>query len=158
MLAQLLCELALLSADCAACKASMLAGCALCLSLGCLRCGLWRDGSPGPSTASEQYWTASMTQATGYSRSDLREPLQTLQQVRAPPRLALSTALSICVSRLPLDTPLECFLDTPSSPPLFIHSKIRSAPSLSQPARPVPLLAPGARARGRRARDAPDAR
>ena len=79
MFSQLLCELALLSADCAAHASSLIASCALCLSLACLRCGLWRDGSPGPSTSAEQYWTASMAQATGYSRSDLREGIHLLQ-------------------------------------------------------------------------------
>jgi len=78
MLAQLLCELSLLSAACTAYPCSLIASCALCLPLSTLRCGLWRGGSPGPSTSTEQYWTASMAQATGYERADLREPLQQL--------------------------------------------------------------------------------
>lgn len=73
MLAQLLCELSLLSSACAAYPSSLISSCALCLALSTLRCGLWRDGSPGPSTSPEQYWTASMAQVTGYERDDLRE-------------------------------------------------------------------------------------
>ena len=72
MLAQLLCELALLSHDLATGpRPSLVASAALCLSLACLRCGLWRDGSPGPSSSPEQYWTAAMAQATGYARAEL---------------------------------------------------------------------------------------
>jgi len=78
MLAQLLCELSLLSSSCAAYPSSLISSCALCLALSTLRCGLWRDGSPGPSTSPEQYWTASMAQVTGYERDDLREALQQL--------------------------------------------------------------------------------
>ena len=45
---QLLCELALLSTEIAmGRKSSLVASSALCLSLACLRCGVWRDGSPG---------------------------------------------------------------------------------------------------------------
>lgn len=63
MLAQLFCDIALLSVELAhGVDASLVAASALCLSLACLRCGLWRDGSPGPSGAPELYWTPSMTQ------------------------------------------------------------------------------------------------
>ena len=82
MLAQLLCELSLLSPPLAHCpRASLVASCALCLSLACLRCGVWRDGSPGPSASPEQYWTASMAQATGYGRHDLRELMGHLRSI-----------------------------------------------------------------------------
>jgi len=87
MLAHLLCEIALLAQpttpDEPTYPASLLACCALCLSLACLRCGLWRDGSPGPSTTPEQYWTPSMAQATGYSRAELRTLITQLQHAHA---------------------------------------------------------------------------
>ena len=82
MLAQLLCDLSLLSNELAVCpRSSLVASCALCLSLACLRCGCWRDGSPGPSSAPELYWTASMAQATGYTRADLSAPMSHLQAI-----------------------------------------------------------------------------
>lgn len=79
MLAQLFCELGLLSHECANQPGSLVAAGALCLAIACLRCGLWRDGAPGPSSSPEQYWTASMAQATGYSRLDLTDVLRALQ-------------------------------------------------------------------------------
>jgi len=82
MQAQLLCELALLSTELAMCNpSSLVAACSLCLALACLRCGVWRDGSPGPATCPELYWTAGRAQATGYERSDLREGLAKLTSV-----------------------------------------------------------------------------
>lgn len=62
-------------------RASLVASASLCLSLACLRCGVWRDGSPGPSTSPEQYWTASMAQATGYGRAELRPVLEQLSSL-----------------------------------------------------------------------------
>jgi len=67
MLAQYLCDLSLLSYECAQQPASLVASAALCLALACLRCGLWRDGAPGPSDTPTRYWTPSMIQATGYT-------------------------------------------------------------------------------------------
>lgn len=88
MLAQLLCELALLSTELAMCKPpSLVASGSLCLALACLRCGVWRDGSPGPSASAELYWTASMEQATGYTRAELLPTigqLQTVHELAAP--------------------------------------------------------------------------
>ena len=82
MLAQLLCELSLLSHELSVCpRSSLVASCALCLSLACLRCGCWRDGSPGPASMPELYWTPSMVQATGYTRDDLRAPMGHLQAI-----------------------------------------------------------------------------
>ncbi|KAL1528651.1 hypothetical protein AB1Y20_009989 [Prymnesium parvum] len=80
MLAQFLCELSLLSHDCAQQPASLVASAALCLALACLRCGLWRDSTPGPSACATSYWTASMAQVTGYSRSQLAKVLPHLQR------------------------------------------------------------------------------
>jgi len=81
VLSQLLCELALLHTDLSMYHApSLVAACALCLSLACLRCGIWRDGSPGPASSPELYWTASMVQATGYERHELRLTLKLLQE------------------------------------------------------------------------------
>ena len=65
MVAQYICELSLLSYDCAQQPASLVASAALCLALACLRCGLWRDGAPGPSESPMPYWTASMAQVHG---------------------------------------------------------------------------------------------
>ena len=97
MLAQLLCELSLLSTELAMCRhSSLVASCSLCLSLACLRCGVWRDGSPGPSTTPEQYWTASMVQATGYTRADLRGVMGMLRAVheQAAPSLSAQSGLA----------------------------------------------------------------
>ena len=88
MLAQLLCELALFSVELCICeRSSLVAACSLCLSLACLRCGVWRDGSPGPAASPEQYWTPSMVHATGYSRTDLTAALallHALHEVASP--------------------------------------------------------------------------
>ena len=82
MLAQLLCELSLLSPQIAQCpRASLVASAALCLSLACLRCGVWIDGSPGPASSPEQYWTPSMAQTTGYTRDDLRPLVEGLRTI-----------------------------------------------------------------------------
>ena len=94
MLAHLLCELALLSTSLAAGhKSSLVAASGLCLSLACLRCGVWRDGSPGPSMAPEQYWTAAMAQVTGYTRADLRTCLPQLHAVHEQAHPALCAPL-----------------------------------------------------------------
>ena len=79
MLAQYLCELSLLSYECAQQPASLVASGAFCLSLACLRCGLWRDGAPGPSDTPTRYWTPSMVQATGYASSQLEAVLPWLR-------------------------------------------------------------------------------
>ena len=76
---QYLCELSLLSYDCAQQSSSLVASAALCLAIACLRCGLWRNGSPGPSLSPSTYWTATMTQATGYTRDQLVPMLGYLQ-------------------------------------------------------------------------------
>jgi len=81
MMAQLLAEVALLSSECAACPCSLVAASTLCLALACLHCGVWRDGSPGPASSPEQYWTPTMAQATGYEKWELRETLHLLQAV-----------------------------------------------------------------------------
>lgn len=75
MLAQYLCELSLLSYECAQLPASLVASGALCLALACLRCGLWQDGAPGSCPTPMRYWTPSMVQATGYSPEHLEAVL-----------------------------------------------------------------------------------
>ena len=77
---------------------------ALCLSLACLRCGVWIDGSPGPASSPEQYWTPSMAQTTGYTRDDLRplvEGLRTIHEEAADDTAAtdlLHPRLVLCIS------------------------------------------------------------
>jgi hypothetical protein len=133
MLAQFLCEVALLSADCAAARASVLACCSLCLALACLRCGLWRDGSPGPSSSPEQYWTASMVQATGYSRVHLLETLRTLQRAhedafaelraqRVPGAAPADGAATSRYDMLRKKFSAPRFLDVQQSPPFAPHT------------------------------------
>eukprot|EP00967_Tisochrysis_lutea_P039619 scaffold47486_cov26-Tisochrysis_lutea.AAC.3 len=80
MLAQLLCDLALLSPAAAAIRPSLLASSALCLAVAALRLGRWADGSPRIATTALSYWTPTMAQVTGYSAEELRQPIALLQE------------------------------------------------------------------------------
>jgi hypothetical protein len=79
MLAQVLCDLSLLSPAAAALRPSLVASAALCLAVAALRCGRWADGSPGPAHDALAYWTPAMALATGYEGNALRVPLSLLQ-------------------------------------------------------------------------------
>mmetsp|Transcript_46604 Transcript_46604/g.151269 ORF Transcript_46604/g.151269 Transcript_46604/m.151269 type:complete len:827 (-) Transcript_46604:39-2519(-) len=83
MLAQYLCELSLLIAECAPLRPSLVASAALCLAAACLRTGRWTDGSPGAASEAVAYWTPFMAQATGYSAARLSRPLELLRAQHA---------------------------------------------------------------------------
>ena len=83
MLAQYLCELSLLVAECAPLRPSLVASAALCLAAACLRTGRWTDGSPGAASEAVAYWTPFMAQATGYSAARLSRPLELLRAQHA---------------------------------------------------------------------------